>query len=168
MLKFVSESWHLCSQVIEKVWRKRSKSEFKFFFINTNIVEQYYNRYPSCISLISVEKYFPPCPMEKLLDRCLALTELLSQVVFNNTFNNKRKKNKLQVKVQATLFQPFIRVLIFFLIHLHLFFNIKVEWAIKNLQSCTPDCTVISADTSSTQPKWIWKFVFKIIIATYF
>lgn len=58
--------------------------------------------------------------MEKLLDRCLALTELLPQVVLNNTLIIKLKK-KLQVKVQATLFQPFI--LIFFLIHLHLFFK---------------------------------------------
>lgn len=55
-------------------------------------MEQYYNRYPSCIFLTSVEKYFPPCPMEKLLDRCLALTELHSQVVFNNTFIIKGKK----------------------------------------------------------------------------
>lgn len=121
--------------------------DFNFFFINTNIVEQYYNRYPSYISLISVEKYFLPCSMKKLLDRCLALTELLSQVVFN-TFIIKKK---LQVKVQATLFQPFIRVLIFFLIHLHLFFNIK--FVNEVVGTCSPHCTVISADTSSIQPK---------------
>lgn len=86
------------------------KEDF-FFFIYTNIVEQYYSRYPSCISLISVEKYFPPCATEKLLDGCLARTELLSQVVFNNTFIIKEKK--IQVKVQATLFQPFMSVNIF-------------------------------------------------------